>query len=210
QQMPAGYGQMPQGFGQQMPAGYGQMPQGFGQQMPAGYGQMPTGYPMESPSGFETPQNPTDFAPHPVMPGNPFGNPAMANPYGMGGPYGQMPYGYPQMGGPMRAPAGFGTPEMEGPGPFMQQPNPTQGLPVGTGAMGDCGCGAAPAGMPGPEATPQPAAMPPNFVPPTPPIYSAPYTGPVNAAQPPYMNPYGMGPVGTSPYGMPGYQDESL
>ncbi|MBT2697923.1 hypothetical protein J7E79_10915, partial [Bacillus sp. ISL-40] len=174
------------------------------------YGQMPAGYPMESPSGFETPQNPTDFAPPPVMPGNPFGNPAMANPYGMGAPYGQMPYGYPQMGGPMSAPAGFGTPEMAGPGLFMQQPNPTQGLPVGTGSMGDCGCGAAPAGMPGSEATPQPAAMPPNFVPPTPPIYSAPYTGPVNAAQPPYMNPYGMGPVGTSPYGMPGYQDESL
>jgi morphogenetic protein associated with SpoVID len=44
-------------------------------------------------------------------------------------------------------------------------------------------------------------------VPPTPPIYSAPYTGPVNAAQPPFMNPYGMGPEGA--YGMPRYIDES-
>jgi len=126
----------------------------------------------------------------------------------MGAPYGQMPYGYPQMSGPMGAPVGYGAPEMAGPGPFMQPSNPSQGLPVGSG--GDCGCGAAPVGMPGPAAMPQQAAIPQNFVPPTPPIYSAPYTGPVNAAHPPYMNPYGMGPVGTSPYGMPGYQDESL
>jgi morphogenetic protein associated with SpoVID len=203
QQMPAGYGQRPQDYGQQMPAGYGQMPQGYGQQMPAGYGQMPQGYPMESPAGFESPQG-NDFARPPVLPGNPFGNPAPANPNGMEASFSQMPYGYPQMSGQMGVPSGFGSPEMGGNGPFMQQSNPTQGLPVGSEAMGDCGCGAAPAGMPGPS------AMPPNFVPPTPPIYSAPYTGPVNTAHPPYMNPYGMGPVGTSPYGMPGYQDESL
>ena len=59
---------------------------------------------------------------------------------------------------------------------------------------GDCGCGG-----------PKPQAMPPAFVPPTPPIYSAPYTGPANVAQPPYMNPYGMGPMD----GMMRYDDES-
>jgi morphogenetic protein associated with SpoVID len=197
------------------------MPQGIGQQMPGGFGQMPTGFPMESPSGFETAQNPAGFAPSQVMPGSMFGNPAMGNPYGMGVPYGQMPFGYPQMTGPMGVPAHFESPEMTGPGSFMQPP---QGVPVGGG--GDCGCGGAPvgmpAGMPAQMAMPQQAPMQqqaqmfqrepvtPNFEPPTPPIYSAPYTGPVNAAQPPYMNPYGMGPVGTSPYGMPGYQDESL
>ena len=206
-QIPAGYDQMPQGYGQAMPAGYGQMPQGYGQQMPAGYGQMPTGYPMESPSGFEPVQYPTDFAPSRVMPGNMFGNPAMGNPYGMGAPYGQTPFGYPQMSDPVGVPYNYGSPEMTGPGSFME---PTQDLPVGTGAMGDCGCGAAPAEMPAPTAMPQQAPMPTNFVPPTPPIYSAPYTGPVNAAQPPYLNPYGMGSLGTNPYGMPGYQDESL
>jgi morphogenetic protein associated with SpoVID len=56
---------------------------------------------------------------------------------------------------------------------------------------------------------PVPTPVTPSFVPPTPPIYSAPYTGPVNVAQPPYMNPYGMGPAGINPYGMPGYRDES-
>lgn len=77
--------------------------------------------------------------------------------------------------------------------PFMQEQ--TQSLPVGAG--GDCGCGA-----------PNPAGMPENFVPPTPPIYSAPFMG-SDAVQPPFMNPYGMGPVGTSSYGMPGNHDES-
>jgi morphogenetic protein associated with SpoVID len=218
-QMPGGYGQMPGGYGQ-MPGGYGQMPGGYGQmqdgygQMPAGYGQMPggypgapTGYPMESSVPFPPTQTPAQFAQTaPVRPGTAFGNQTMANPNGMGAPYGQIPYGYPQMSG--SAPQGmevtdFGTPEMAGSStgaqmPFMQPTAPTQGLPVGTGAMGDCGCG------------PGPAAVPQNFVPPTPPIYSAPYTGPVNVAQPPYMNPYGMGPVGASPYGMPGYHDESF
>jgi morphogenetic protein associated with SpoVID len=112
------------------------------------------------------------------MPGTGYSTPAVH-------PYGQIPYGYAQMEGPMVmgeeiAPAALGY--------------GVQGLPVGTG--GDCGCGG-----------PASAAIPPEFVPPTPPIYSAPYTG-VNVAQPPFMNPYGIGP-GASPYGMPRYVDES-
>ncbi|MEH7254985.1 hypothetical protein V7111_23015, partial [Neobacillus niacini] len=110
---------------------------------------------------------------------------------GMGGPYGQMPFGYPQMG---PAPQVMGTQDFEssdigmpyggGHMPAMHQPFPAQGgLPVGAG--GDCGCG-------GPKL---PAMPEQTFVPPTPPIYSAPYTGPANVAQPPYMNPYGMGPM---------------
>ncbi|MEH7245466.1 hypothetical protein V7114_01615, partial [Neobacillus niacini] len=119
---------------------------------------------------------------------------------GMGGPYGQMPYGYPQMG---QSPRVMGAQDFESPDmgmpygggqmPAMQQPFPAQGgLPVGAG--GDCGCGG-----------PEPQAMAPAFIPPTPPIYSAPYTGPANVAQPPYMNPYGMAPMD----GMMRYDDES-
>ncbi|GHH97162.1 hypothetical protein AM1BK_07050 [Neobacillus kokaensis] len=142
-------------------------------------------------------------------PGNPdgsFGNPGSGAPYGMPGypgTYGPTPYGYPQMMG--TTPYGmvpefeYESPDRPGPAagaqmPFMQAPG--QSFP--TGAGGDCGCG------PG-----KPAGMPADFVPPTPPIYSAPYTGPMDVAQPPFMNPYGMGPAGTSSYGMPGYHDES-
>lgn len=121
---------------------------------------------------------------------------------GMGAPasYGQMPYGYPQMG---PAPRVMGEQDFESPDrgvgqmPFMQQPYPAPGnIPVGAG--GDCGCGA-----------PGPAPMQPEFVPPTPPIYSAPYTGPMDMAQPPYMNPYGMGPMDGNQFGMQRYNDES-
>jgi len=117
----------------------------------------------------------------------------------MGAPYGQMPFGYPQMG-PSQQVMGaqdFESPDMEMPYAGGQMPGmqtfPAQGgLP--TSAGGDCGCGG-----------PKPLAMPQQpFVPPTPPIYSAPYTGPANVAQPPYMNPYGMGPMD----GMR-YEDES-
>jgi hypothetical protein len=88
----------------------------------------------------------------------------------------------------------MGMPYSGGQMPAMQQQFPIQGgLPVGAG--GDCGCG-------GPK--PQ-AIQAQNFVPPTPPIYSAPYTGPQNVAQPPFMNPYGMGPMD----GMMRYDDES-
>jgi morphogenetic protein associated with SpoVID len=136
------------------------------------------------------------------------GDHGMPSQYGMGSPYGQIPYSYPQMGGQMQPVMGaqdFESPEMPAPGyggqmPFMQSP-PMQGTP----AMGDCGCG-------GPSMQPAGTvqnAVPTNFVPPTPPIYSAPYMGPANVAQPPYMNPYGMGPAGQNPYGMPGYRDES-
>ncbi|MDF2858312.1 MAG: spore coat protein, partial [Neobacillus sp.] len=140
------------------------------------------------------------------------GNPGMGGPPmgmdmgypGMGGPapYGQMPYGYPQMG---PAPQVMGAQDFESPDmgaaqmPFMQQPYPGPGnLPVGAG--GDCGCG-------GP--VPGPAPMQPEFIPPTPPIYSAPYTGPTDMAQPPYMNPYGMGPMDGNQFGMQRYHDES-
>jgi morphogenetic protein associated with SpoVID len=137
-----------------------------------------------------------------------FGQPGMGGPMGpdfgqpgMGAPYGQMPYGYPQMGS---SPQVMGAQDFESPDmgmpfaggqmPAMQQQYPAQGgLPMGAG--GDCGCGG-----------PKPLVMPQQpFVPPTPPIYSAPYTGPANVAQPPYMNPYGMGPMD----GMMRYDDES-
>ncbi|MFK9091317.1 SafA/ExsA family spore coat assembly protein [Bacillus salipaludis] len=208
-QMPGGYGQMPAGYGQ-MPTGYDQMPTGYGE-MPAGYGQMPTGYPAAR--GFPA-QNPAEFGQSaPDMSGTMYGTPGVGSPYGTGG----SPYGYPQMGGPVPQAMGvhgfessdLAAPAAYGQMPFMQS-LPPQDLPVGTGAMGgDCGCGPAPSmGTMQPAGT-APNAIPNNFVPPTPPIYSAPYTGPVNVAQPPYMNPYGMGPVGTNPYGMPGYRDES-
>jgi morphogenetic protein associated with SpoVID len=137
-----------------------------------------------------------------------FGQPGMGGPMGpgfdqpgMGAPYGQMPFGYPQMGPSPQVMGAqdFESPEMGmpysgGQMPAMQQQFPIQGgLPVGAG--GDCGCG-------GPK--PQ-AIQAQNFVPPTPPIYSAPYTGPQNVAQPPFMNPYGMGPMD----GMMRYDDES-
>jgi hypothetical protein len=112
-------------------------------------------------------------------------------------PYGQMPYGYAQMGS---VPHAMGH-EIESPSMTMPQmgaqPSPVQGqMPVSTGAYGDCGCGV-------------PPVMPQNFVPTTPPVYSAPYTAPMNVAQPPYMNPYGMGPMSASSYAMPRYDDES-
>jgi len=193
---PAGY---PAGYPGAAPAGYppaypGTAPAGYPGMAPAGYpegypGVAPSAYPGAGASGYPG-AYPT--APYPgefpqTAPGAPGGtgytNPGTA-PYGPGAQYGQIPYGYPQMDGP----AVMGM-ETGAPG------HGVQGLPVGTGAM-DCGCGA-----------PEAAAVPPNFVPPTPPIYSAPYTG-VNTAQPPFMNPYGMGP-GAGPYGMPRYVDES-
>jgi morphogenetic protein associated with SpoVID len=214
--MPGGYGEMPATYGQ-MPGGYGEMPATYGQ-MPTGYSQMPAGYPVgyqqAVPRSFPTAQNPAEFTQAaPGMPGAMYGAPAMGEPYDMRQtPYGQMPYGYPQMNG--QVPQSMGVTEFEAtqavPGqmPYMQGYQ-DQGLPVGTGTMVDCGCGPAPTMgmMPAAEAVPN--AVIPNFVPPTPPIYSAPYTGPANVAQPPYMNPYGLGPVGTSAYGMPGYRDES-
>ncbi|WP_284036093.1 SafA/ExsA family spore coat assembly protein [Neobacillus sp. 114] len=206
-QVPAGYGQAPGGYGQmpmdysQMPGGYGQMPMEYGQ-MPAGYGQRPGGY---GPAPAGVPQQggyPAGMEFGPSMPAAPettLGGQAPSVPYGAGAPYGQLPYGYPQMSGP--APQVMGAMDFPSSAdmvqgataPFLQ--NPAQGLPVGTGALDDCGCGA-PAEEPAPQA----------FVPPTPLIYSAPYTAPLNVAQPPFMNPYGMGPAG---YGMTGFPDES-
>ncbi|WP_308162221.1 SafA/ExsA family spore coat assembly protein [Bacillus sp. ISL-18] len=230
-EVPAGYGQNPMGYGEvpagcgQNPMGYGGMPAGFGQTpmgyggMPAGYGQMPMGYegmpggtvdPMTGAQGYPAQYQGGMSQASPGGPGTMFGNPGMVNPYGMG----TAPYGYPQMGGP--GPQVMGMHDFEssdlhthgaaGQMPFMPTA-PAQGLPVGTGALNDCGCGGGggmqPAGM-------VPTSPPPtSFVPPTPPIYSAPYTGPMNVAHPPYMNPYGVGPAGTNPYGMPGYRDES-
>jgi morphogenetic protein associated with SpoVID len=164
-----------------MGAGFDQS--GMGGPMGAGFGQPGMGGPM----------------------GAGFGQPGMGGPmgadFGQPGMGGQMPFGYPQMG---PSPQVMGAQDFEAPEmgmpygggqmPSMQQQFPAQGgLPVGAG--GDCGCGG-----------PQPQAVPQyNFVPPTPPIYSAPYTGPTNVAQPPFMNPYGMGPMD----GMMRYDDES-
>jgi morphogenetic protein associated with SpoVID len=182
-------GPMGQGFGQ--PGMGGPMGQGFGQ--PGMGGPMGQGFGQPGMGGA-------------MGPG--FGQPGMGGPMGpdfgqpgMGAPYGQMPYGYPQMGS---SPQVMGAQDFESPDmgmpfaggqmPAMQQQYPAQGgLPMGAG--GDCGCGG-----------PKPLVMPQQpFVPPTPPIYSAPYTGPANVAQPPYMNPYGMGPMD----GMMRYDDES-
>ncbi|MDR7001507.1 morphogenetic protein associated with SpoVID [Neobacillus niacini] len=183
--MPAGYPGGPAGYPESypggMPAGYQGGPVGYHESYPGG---MPAGYPQAGFQGGPQMGYPGEYptAPGPV-------NPASGvAPYGPGAPYGQTPYGYPPMG------AAFETPEMTGPpGAQMQH----QGLPVGPGALGDCGCGG-----------PAEGAVP-NFVPPTPPIYSAPYTGPINVAQPPYMNPYGIGPDGAGAYGMPRFVDES-
>ncbi|MGG1677557.1 SafA/ExsA family spore coat assembly protein [Neobacillus sp. NRS-1170] len=215
-QVPAGYGQMPGGFPGAAPVGFpGAAPVGFPGATPAGFPPgVPGGHPVESSSYYHAPHHPTGFAPGPM-----YGGPGMVNPYGMGVPYGQMPYGYPPgMGGvPQTMGEDFETAEAPVPSygaqiPYMQQPYPTQGLPVGTGALDDCGCGAVPAGMPAGMPAGIPAAptnVAPAFIPPTPPIFSAPYSGPGNVAQPPFMNPYGMGPVGINPYGMQGFQDES-
>ncbi|MCM3765426.1 SafA/ExsA family spore coat assembly protein [Neobacillus niacini] len=213
-QYPAGYGQMPMGYGQ-MPMGYDQMSMGYGQtpmgynQMPMGYGQTP-GFPQgqaelgANPAGMPMQGGyPTGMGYGPSMPSGPdgtMGNPQMGSPYGTGTrtPYGATPYGYPQMAG---APGAFPSYEVES-SPAMMQAGSTQqqSLPVGTGSLEDCGCGAT-AQAPVPEQ--------PTFVPPTPPIYSAPYKAPLNVAQPPFMNPYGIGPVGTDSFGTQGYSDES-
>jgi morphogenetic protein associated with SpoVID len=213
---PAGYpGAGPAGYPGAGPTGYpGVEPTGYSGAGPTGYsGAELTGYPETGPAGYPR-VGPTGYpAGYPAN--YPAGYPAMGPQQGMGAPYsGQIPYGYPQMGEP--GPQGMGQPSFESPemGPYH-----TQGFPVGTGALGDCGCGPAvmPMAEPMPKAMPNaiPNAMPnvvpneapPNLVPPTPPIYSAPYIGPVNSAQPPFMNPYGMGAAGA--YGMPRYVDES-
>jgi len=189
--VPAGYGQMPMGY-QQMPGAY----QGFPASAQAGY--MPEGQPV-----YPTAPNP-GYVPtsQQGMPGMMYGTQEMPSPYGVNPAYGQLPYGYPQMGA---APQFMGgnmesSSELAGSQMAFQQPFPEQGFPAGTGAMNDCGCGGT--GQ-------MPTAVPQTFIPPTPPIYSAPYNAPITAAQPPLINPYGMGPIGGAAYGMPGYQDES-
>ncbi|MDQ6599798.1 SafA/ExsA family spore coat assembly protein [Bacillus salipaludis] len=184
---PAGYegypGGMPGGY-QGAPVGY---PEAYPGGMPPGYQGRPAGYPEGYPGGIQAgyPQAGYSAGPQGGYPGEyPTAqgavNPASGGaPYNPGSPYGQTPYGYPPMG------SAFESPEMTGaPG----------GIPARAG--GDCGCGG-----------PAKGAVT-NFVPSTPPIYSAPYTGPVNVAQPPYMNPYGIGPEGAGAYGMPRF-DES-
>jgi len=183
---PPGYSQIPASY----PGGYEQLPPSYQTGYPAGYAPMPQGYP----AGYEpmTQSYPAGYHGG-YVPGTPAGQ------YTAQG-YAQIPYGYP----PLRENGEFdmretAAAEANTPIQITQHYNQEQGLPVGTGSMADCGCG-----DPAPGAVP--AGTQPNFVPPTPPIYSAPYTG--SAAQPPFMNPYGMGPVGTA-YGMPGYPDES-
>ncbi|OIK16992.1 hypothetical protein BIV60_01570 [Bacillus sp. MUM 116] len=184
---PAGYPSAPVGYPERYPEG---MPEGYSQAgyPQAGYSQAgypQAGYPQAGypQAGYPVGQQLGNPGEYPVAPGGV--NPASGGvPYGAGASYGQTPYGYPPMGG------SFEVTEMTG-----TVGSPAQGLPVGTGAMGDCGCGGPAKG----------AAT--NFVPTTPPIYSPPYTGPVNVAQPPYMNPYGIGLEGA--YGMPRFVDES-
>ncbi|MED1468385.1 SafA/ExsA family spore coat assembly protein [Bacillus salipaludis] len=188
--IPAGYegypGGMPGGY-QGAPVGY---PEAYPGGMPPGYHGGPAGYPEGYPGGMQTgyPQAGYPGGPQMGFPGEYPTAPGAVNPaaggapYSPGSPYGQTPYGYPPMG------SAFESPEMTG---------AAGGFPVGTGAGGDCGCGG-----------PAKGAVS-NFVPTTPPIYSAPYTGPVNVAQPPYMNPYGIGPEGAGAYGMPRFDDES-
>jgi morphogenetic protein associated with SpoVID len=186
-QHPAGYGQMPEAY-TQYPTGYGQMPMNYGQmpgftQGPANVGTMPAGMPMQGtyPMGSDFGQSMQN------VPGT--ANPQMGNPYGTGAPYGATPYGYPQMAG---APTAFPTVESETPMMMPAGVTQPQSLPVGTGALEDCGCG---------TTSQAPAPQPINFVPPTPPIYSAPFTAGPNVAQPPFLNPYGMGPIGTDAFG---------
>jgi morphogenetic protein associated with SpoVID len=202
QTMPAGtnpaYGEMPTGYpGGQYPQMQAMNPEGMYpayQNVPSSF--QPTGvyqgYPTEMYPGYQpNPYYSTGYSQSPVLPGQGYVNPAMTSPYG------QMPYGYPQMG---TFPQGIGA-ELESPSSMLPQMGgqsyPVQGqMPVGTGTMGDCGCGA-------PQIPPQ------TFVPTTPPVYSAPYTAPMNVAQPPFMKPYGIGPMGAGSYAMPRYDDES-
>jgi morphogenetic protein associated with SpoVID len=194
-QMQEGY---PGGGYPQMQEGY---PGGGSPQMQEGY----PGYPMTPPTGYPQGGYPGEFAvqqPPRNVYGNPamgpgYGNPAMGPGYGnpaMMNPYGQMTYGYPQQMG--YAPhVEYESSDMYKHG--MQQPYPVQHnpLPVSTGGLADCGCGA-----------PVPAPQP--FVPTTPPVYMAPYNAPSQFAHPPFMNPYGMGPMGGAPYGMPRDDEE--
>ena len=138
--------------------------------MPGGYDQMQAGY-GQMPGGYDQMQ-----AGYGQMPAGD----------------GQMPYEFPQMMGHM----GMGSTE-GGMQQMMQMSQPSQGMSVGSGAGGDCGCGSR-----NPMET-QSDLQQQNFVPPTPPIYSAPLTGFDHTIQPPFMNPYGMGPMGS------GFEDES-
>jgi morphogenetic protein associated with SpoVID len=212
-----GYGEMAQGYPTGSNPGYGEMAQGYpigmNPEIQAGYPAsqypqmpvmnpasayptqgMPSGYPQSGYPGYPTGMY-AAYQPGPYYPGG-ISQQSYVNP-AMSAPYGQMPYGYPQMGS---YPSGLGA-ELESPSNVLAQtsgqPYPAQGqMPVGAGPMGDCGCGATPMGSQ-------------NFVPATPPIYSAPYTAPTNVGEPPYMNPYGMGPMGAASYTMPRYDDES-
>ncbi|NRD75973.1 SafA/ExsA family spore coat assembly protein [Bacillus sp. BRMEA1] len=196
------YGQVPSGYST-LPAAYGQIPAEYpAAGYPAGYqpgypgypGAVPGGYVPGAPVGYPVQQS-VEYVPGaPGVPGTMYGTPGVGSPYGYRPDNGQIPYGYPPSG----STAEYNVTELAAPfaGEQIQPIYQEQGLPIGTGAMNDCGCGAPPAGMQQ------------EFIPPTPPIYSAPYSGSINVAQPPFMNLYGMDPVGTS-YGMPGYADES-
>ncbi|MDP4086979.1 MAG: SafA/ExsA family spore coat assembly protein [Bacillota bacterium] len=184
---PAGYPVYPEMQQSGIYPGYPSMQGGYSPipEMPQGgvypsYPIMPTGYPTGMPVYPGTPYFPGQYPS--TMPGPGAVNPAMH-------PYGQMPYGYPQPGA---VPQEMG---MEAIHPYGAQTQPFPG--PGQTLMG--------ASQVPPAGTPNPT----EFVPSTPPIYTAPYTAPMNVAQPPYMNPYGMGPLGASSYSMPRYVDES-
>ncbi|WP_338000921.1 SafA/ExsA family spore coat assembly protein [Neobacillus terrae] len=150
--------------------------------------QMPV-YP-EAPMAPVAPVGEECYPVSPVMPGPGFTGPAM------GYPYAPMSYGYPQMGqvphvqGMMMNPGESS--DMMGMNPGMQMP--MAGYPAGMQS--------------GMMANPQAGGMQsPMVMQGTPPVYSAPYGGQMYQA--PYMSPYGMGPMGTTPYAMPRLEEGS-
>lgn len=146
-----------------------------------GYPSMPGRYPTNMTGYQPNPYYPGEYGQQPIMPRPGFVNPAMAPMNPMSFEFTQ-PGTFPDMRAELETPS-FGT---------NLYPSQVQ-APMATSPI--------------PETNP--TFPPADFVPPTPPIYSAPYTAPSNVAQPPYMNPYGMGPMGSSPYDMPRYSDES-
>lgn len=177
---PAGYS--PGGY-----PGYPAGPAGYPSGGYPGYGAASPGYPPTAYGAYSEP------GPYPRIPSE-YGqnldivgseNLNLANPANgsqpIMPPYGPMPYGYPQMSS-VSQPAGSGDFETFG---------HTGGIPADT----DCGCNEVPAAEQ-------------SFVPTTPPVYMAPYTAPGHLAQPPFMNPYGIGPAEDGNAYMPRNKEE--
>lgn len=203
-----GYPEVPGGYPRAAYPGY---QGGFPPAYPANYPAPSPGYAVPAPPGYGAPYTgPQGYAAGPYPGGgdgsNAAGNPAGeqfdprtgVNPaYGNTGyypPYGQMPYGYP--------PQGYGMPNERNsyqesvPAAVAPPAGGEAQIPGSTGHLDGHGRAA--------QAFPSR-----NFVPATPPVYMAPYTAPEAIAQPPFMNPYGMEPMGAAPYAMPRDDDES-